>query len=257
MYNEYKTGLKLYSTDTNLIQDAGKLYEKDFFHFIELYIIPGSFKETIDQWKRLNCQFLIHAPHSFHDVNFAQAEKWHTNQLNFIEAQKFADSLSSGIIIVHGGNNGYFDEALRQFALLDESRIALENKPKTGLDDEECVGFSPEEFQKAFDSGVIKRMVLDFGHAVCAANSLQTDPLNLIKDFIKFEPMVFHLSDGDASSEKDTHFNLGKGSMDIRGFLSMIPEGGLMTLETPRNASTGLEDFVKDVRYLRGLYKTH
>jgi deoxyribonuclease-4 len=249
----YQTGLKLYSTDTQLIPDAAVLFSKGVFSYIELYIIPGSFEETIDKWKGLAASFVIHAPHSFHDVNFAKSEKWQGNQRRFIEAQRFADALSSTIIIIHGGNNGTFEEALRQLALLDESRMALENKPKVGLDDDECVGFSPEEFQKAFDSGVIKQTVLDFGHAVCAANSLKLNYLNLIRELAGFNPVVFHLSDGDASSEKDTHFNLGKGNMNISGFISNLPDGGLVTLETPRNTSTGLEDFVSDINFLSGL----
>lgn len=252
----YKTGLKLYSTDVSLMPEAGKLFHDGLFSYVELYIIPGSYQDTIDIWKGLSCPFAIHAPHSFHDVNFAQAERWQVNRRSFIEAQKFADSLSAGIIIVHGGNNGSFDEALRQLALLKENRIAIENKPMVGLNDERCVGFSPEEFQKAFDSGIIKQTVLDFGHAVCAANSLKLEPLKFINEFLKFNPKAFHLSDGDASSEKDTHFNLGKGSMDIQGFVSIVPDGGLVTFETPREKSTGLKDFVGDIKFLSGLSLT-
>ena len=42
-----------------------------------------------------------------------------------------------------------------------------------------------------------------------------------------FHPKKFHLSDGDVFSEKDLHFNLGKRNMDLVGFLSVIPNGGL------------------------------
>ena len=61
------------------------------------------------------------------------------------------------------------------------------------------------------------------------------------------------MSDGDASSEKDIQLNLGKGKMDLGGFLSVIPNGELVTIETPRDELKGLEDFVNDIHFLRNL----
>jgi len=69
-----------------------------------------------------------------------------------------------------------------------------------------------------------------------------------------FSPKVFHLSDGDISSEKDVHFNLGNGNLNLSEFISVIPEGGFVTIETPRDSSRGLEDFVNDVHYLRNIF---
>jgi sugar phosphate isomerase/epimerase len=68
-----------------------------------------------------------------------------------------------------------------------------------------------------------------------------------------FNPKIFHLSDGDTSSEKDIHLNLGEGNFDIRKFLSFIDDGGLVTMETPRNSALRLQDFLKDVHFLRRL----
>lgn len=248
-----KVGLKLYSTDVVSIPDALKLREQGFFDYVELYIIPSSYKGTINAWKALDVPFVIHAPHSFHGFNLAQANMWEANQRNFKEAQLFADSLGADTIIVHGGNNGSFAETLRQIDLLKERRIALENKPRIGLKNEVCMGWSPSEFRWAVDAGVINSLVLDFGHAVCAANSLDVDVMGIISEFLEFKPRIFHLSDGDNSSEKDIHLNLGKGSLDLAGFLSFVPEGALLTIETPRNPSNGLEDFVNDICFLRNI----
>jgi len=223
------------------------------FDYIELYIIPGSYEATINAWKDLNIPYVIHAPHSFHGVNLAQADKWETNLQCFNEARQFADDFGSDIIIVHGGNNGSFEETLRQISLFNEPRIALENKPKVGIQNEVCVGWSPSEFQSAIAVGVLSGTVLDFVHAVCAANSEKIDKMKMIKEFIVFHPKVFHLSDGDAFSEKDVHLNLGRGNLDLSGFLSVIPESGLVTIETPRNKSNGLDDFVNDVHSLSNL----
>ena len=249
-----EVGLKLYSTDVVSIPDVLKLRKQGFFDYVELYIIPSSYKGTINAWKSLNVPFVIHAPHSFHGFNLAQTNMWKTNQRNFNEAQLFADSFEADVIIVHGGNNGSFAETLRQIDLLKERRIALENKPKFGLKNERCVGWSPSEFRWAVDAGFSNAFVLDFGHAVCAANSMHIDTMGFIGEFLKFKPKIFHLSDGDNSSEIDDHFNLGKGSLDIEGFLSVVPDGSCLTIETPRDPSNGLEDFVNDVCFLRNVF---
>ena len=252
MIFQFDIGLKLYSTDTALIQEAIR-FRKSIFNFIELYVIPGSYRKTIDSWRSINIPYVIHAPHSLHGVNLAQKVKWETNFKHFNEARLFADELGAETIIIHGGNNGFLSETIRQIRLLNEPRIALENKPQVGLQNELCIGWSPDEFRRAVGSGVLKKTVLDFTHAACAAHSLKVKEMEIIRDFMGFNPKVFHLSDGDASSEKDVHLNLGKGSLNLVEFLSVVPQNGLLTVETPRGEGKGLEDFFNDVHCLRNL----
>jgi len=249
----FKTGLKLYSTNTSSIPEARKLYEQGYFDYIELYIVPGSYAENFRKWKDLGVKYMIHAPHSFHDVNLAQAAKRETNLLHFVETQRFADTLNSGIIIVHGGNNGAIDETIAQIKMLDDSRIALENKPRMGLHGELCVCWSPDEFRIAADAGVLSGTALDFGHAIYAARSSGREAMDMIREFMSFEPKIFHLSDGDSASEKDLHYNLGDGDFNISELISFVPEDGLLTLETPRAGAEGLNDFVRDAAYLKKL----
>jgi sugar phosphate isomerase/epimerase len=239
--------------DVGLIEEAEALYKSEFFSYIELYIIPGSYKETINTWKERNIPFVIHAPHSAHGVNLAQADKWRTNRRNFNEVQLFADTLGSDIIIVHGGNNGKLNETFRQITLLKEQRLVLENKPRIGLDNDVCIGWSPSEFHQANEAGVLRGMALDFGHAACAACSLNINVFEIVEQFMAFNPKIFHISDGDTFSEKDMHLNLGQGNFDIRKFLTFVDERGLVTIETPRNSFSSLEDFIKDVHFLRNL----
>ncbi|MFB3883666.1 MAG: sugar phosphate isomerase/epimerase family protein [Thermodesulfobacteriota bacterium] len=250
MIFRFNIGLKLYSTDVALIQDAVEL-QNGLVDFIELYVIPGSHEKTIDAWKSFDIPYVIHAPHSLHGVNLAQEDKWQSNLEHFNETRQFADELGSDTIIVHGGNNGSLSEAIRQIRLLNEPRIALENKPKIGLQNELCIGWLPVEFRRATESGVLTNIVLDFAHAACAAHSLKVNEMEIIRSFMAFNPKVFHLSDGDALSEKDVHLNLGKGSLNLTEFLSVVPDGGLLTVETPRDDGKGLEDFSDDVHFLR------
>lgn len=68
-----RIGLKLYSTDVALIQDAVR-FKEGLFNFVELYIVPGSYVKTISAWKTFDITYVIHASHSFHGVTLAQAE---------------------------------------------------------------------------------------------------------------------------------------------------------------------------------------
>jgi len=253
MAYQLKIGLKLYSPDTDLIPDSARLLKKAFLDYIELYIIPGSFENTIAKWKGFECPYVIHAPHSIHGINLARADMRETNQMHFNQAREFADSLGADIIIIHGGNNGSFDETIRQIAFLNDSRSALENKPRVGINNERCAGWSPEEFHRASEAGVLHGTVLDFGHAVCAANSSGIDATDIIRGFLAFNPKVFHVSDGNHDSERDIHLNFGKGDFNIREFLSVVPDDGLLTVETPRVQSRYLNDFIDDVSFLRNI----
>lgn len=249
---KFKIGLKLYSTNTDLIPEAVLLKNK-FFAFIELYIIPGSYEKTISVWKELDVPYIIHAPHSFHGINIAQESKRIANRYHFKESQMFADRLGSEIIIVHGGNNGTIEETILQIKSFNDVRIIVENKPKIGIMDEDCVGWSPGEFKYMEAEGILSGFALDFTHAACAACSQKISAMGIINDLIAFHPKVYHLSDGDISSEKDKHYNLGKGNFNLHKFLSVIPDGAMVTLETPRKPASGLEDFINDVIYLQNL----
>ena len=249
---QFKIGLKLYSTNTGLIPEALLLKNK-FFNFIELYIIPGSYDKTINAWKELAVPYVIHAPHSFHGVNLARLEFRATNIRHMGEVQRFADELHADAIIVHGGNNGDINETIEQLRIINDVRIVVENKPKIGMLDELCIGWSPSEFNQFRKAGVLHGTALDFTHAVCAARMEEADEGAFIKSLLKFEPKIFHLSDIDSSSHKDMHLNFGKGSLNLEQLLSFMPVNGLVTVETPRGIAENLSEFVADITYLRSL----
>ena len=250
-----RLGLKLYSTNTDLIPDAIRILEENICHYIELYIIPDTYETTVAHWQNCHIPFVIHAPHSVHGINFAVYSQWEKNRERFMDAQRFANKLNAEIIIVHAGHSGSINETIRQIALLNDGRICLENKPKVGLNNENCMGWSPDEFRKVADAGLLNAgTVLDFGHAVCAAISSGKDPMEFIREFLVFKPRVFHLSDGDAASERDTHLNIGDGNFNVTDFLSVVPENGHLTLETPRDHQNGINDFVKDICRIRELF---
>lgn len=249
-----KIGLKLFSTDTVLIPDARELHERALYDFIELYCIPNTFAGTIAHWDDIPSPFVIHAPHSYHGINFAQQVLRRSNEEHFADSRRFADKLGADSIIVHGGNNGTLEEALDQIRRLQEPRIVLENKPQKGIAGEICVGWSPEELRFALAKGVVQGTVLDFGHAFYAARTAGIDPMVMTKEFMDLGPRIFHLSDGLTGSVMDVHLNLGHGDFPLAQILTLIPEQGLVTLETPRDPMKRLGDFVADAAFI-GKYR--
>ncbi|MEK7847227.1 MAG: hypothetical protein AAB257_09735 [Nitrospinota bacterium] len=247
----FKLGLKLYSIDIPLASEVQRLKAGGFFDFIELYAVPGSYSHTIETWENLNVPFVIHAPHSYDGMNLAQAERRLENSQHFKESQQFADRLGSDTIIIHGGNNGLLQETIYNLCLFNDHRICLENKPKIGINNELCVGFTPSEFREVALSGALHGTALDFGHAIYAANSIGIERNKILKDFLQFNPRIYHLADGDLLSEKDVHLNLGKGSFNLTELLDKIPNNSLVTIETPRNPAKGLCDFLDDVAFIK------
>jgi deoxyribonuclease IV len=246
----FKTGLKLYTTDTPLIPDIQAL-DRFCCHFIELYVVPGSFHKTIGDWEALNTPYVIHAPHTAHGVNLARADYFEVNAGHLAETSKFADMLASRIIIVHGGNTGSIEETIRQLRVWGDPRIAVENKPRLGRKNNECIGWSWDEIQHIRDAGVTTEFVLDFCHADCAARSVQANTMEFLDGFMKLNPVLFHLSDRNVESVMDEHLNFGKGNFNIIDIAKRIPLNALVTLETPRDPARRLQDFIDDVSYLR------
>ena len=96
---------------------------------------------------------------------------------------------------------------------------------------------------------------LDFGHAICTANTLKKEPLAFIGELRKLNPRVYHLTDGDFNSELDSHLHYGKGSFPLQKLLELVPEGGMITNEAKRFNSDTLEEFLIDSTNLKKYLK--
>lgn len=248
-----RIGLKLWSPNIDLARRADELCQEGWIHYVELYAVPGTYGNTIETWRSLKAPFMIHCPHSAHGFNLAKAELWEKNQEKFREVQRFTDALKAKVIVVHGGNNGRAQEVIRQLKALKDERIFLENKPKLGLNREICIAHSPEELAAIKSGAGLKGFVLDFGHAIYAARASDREPFEYIQEFLQLNPRFFHLGDGDSRSQKDIHLNLGQGNFDIARLVSLVPQGARVSIETPMGPSGSLDNFVKDVSFIRGL----
>lgn len=247
-----RLGLKLWSTDLASASEARSLIDSGTYNYIELFSVPGSLESTLDSWRSPGTEFVIHAPHSLKGLNFASRDSEQRNTTLAEEAFAFADALDAASVIFHPGINGPVEETIRQMLLLRDPRTVVENKPMRGLQGEACVGWSQDqiaEIVRAVGCG----FCLDFGHAVCAANAAQTDPLEVLKGFLRLRPLLYHLTDGLLDGCVDAHVRYGRGNYPLRSFISMVPEGARLTNEGARSAGAGLEEARDDAVFFRAL----
>ena len=248
---KYKLGLKLGSKDTQYTDDILQYYEQGVFQYIELFTLSGTYDDTISYWKQFSIPFGIHAPHSAAGLNLACKEDRDCNKLKIEESLKFADSLKADYIIFHSGVNGTCDEVVTQLKPFVDSRFLIENKPIKGLDGSTCVGATISELDSII-SELNSGFCLDFGHAICAARTQGFEPLEYIKSLKeKFNPKVYHLTDGDYESELDSHLHYGDGSFPLKELLGFIPDDAMVTNEAKRNIANTLEEVKIDSVFLK------
>lgn len=245
-------GLKLWSVNTDAyLREAVKLYAQKVFDYLEIYFVPGS-ESTAAEWRAIGIPCIVHAPHSRHGVNLAAADREAYNRETFAAVRKFADMLSAPDIIVHGGVLGSITEIVRQLKLVDDTRILIENKPYLPIDHSnvKLAGSTPEEIAKII-AGAGCGFCLDIGHMVASANAHAADWHDYFNAFLALKPKMFHLSDMQANSDIDQHLHFGRGTLPVREVLSRLPPDAVISIETARDSKDDLNDFEKDVEWLR------
>ena len=240
-------GLKLGSRDTQYIKEILEYYEQGIFQYIELFTLTDTYDDTISYWKQFKIPFGIHAPHSAAGLNLANVANRRVNAPKIAEAVKFADELNAKYIIFHSGTNGMPCEVVNQLRPFADERFLIENKPIRGLDGSTCVGSVYGDLELIIDGiGNGCGFCLDFGHAICAANTLKKEPFEFIKELTKLDPRVYHLTDGDYKSELDSHLHYGAGSFPLKELLALVPDGGMVTNEAKRKRIDNLIEFFDD-----------
>ncbi len=250
----FELGLKLWINNENYINEAISLFEQGIYQYLELYIIAETNDSHVSLWKDLNIPLIVHAPHYMDGLNLAQKEH-KVNNISLIKmTQDIADLLKADKIIVHPGVGGDIRETARQLSEINDPRILIENKPYHGLiKGLICNGAKVEEIKYILDN-INVGFCLDIGHAIVAANAFKADPIVYLKEFIKLEPKMFHLTDGDYSSVYDKHDHFGQGNYNIKAILDVLPKDSQLTLETIKSHKDSLADFVEDIKFIRRLY---
>ena len=249
-----KIGLKLWNTNVDYyLKSAVTLYKQGIFDYIELYIVPNNL-DKIDIWKSTGIPFDIHAPHSAHKMNLANANFSDSNFALYCDVKKYADELNARYIVFHGGVDGTCNEIARQLTSFSDDRALIENKPYKPLKfvcAKEYMGAKPDDIKYIIKNSSCG-FCLDIGHAICAANSFKFEPYSYIQDFVSLNPSKVHLSDMYVVAEEDMHLNFGLGDIDFKLLLGeILPKDIDITIETNKHSATDLNDFVQDVKFLR------
>ena len=243
-------GLKLWSKNIRYLEEANQLFENGFCGYIELYIVPHSFKDTIKLWKQIKRPYIIHSPNAPDGINLSGNNTFKKNLLYIEACDRFADELNSDDIIIHPGYSGKIEDSIAQLNKLNNKRLVVENNPYLAMDSKSiCNGNTPEEIKTIIDN-CDTEFCLDIAHAICAANSHKTDPIKYINRFLKLSPAIFHLSDGNFKGEMDEHMHFGEGSYPLEQIIKFLPDNSRITIETPKTSSDNLNDFIKDIKYI-------
>jgi deoxyribonuclease-4 len=239
-------GLKLWSTNSNYIEEAKRLYSSGTYSYIELYVIPNSLN-NVSIWKNFKIPFIIHASHFKDGVNLAKKECKIKNMLAAKEAIEFANILNAKYIIFHPGIAGDIKETVEQLNEINDKRILIENKPYfIEMNNSICNGATIEEIDYVLKSTNVG-FCLDLGHAICAANAIKANAIEYIQQFLKFKPKMFHLVDNKFDSVYDKHYHIGNENYPIKKIIELLPKESLITLETYKNSNENLDDFSADV----------
>lgn len=251
-----KLGLKLWSTNNIYANISLELHQKGVFDYIELYVVPGTNKNCLDQWKEKNFSYILHAPHYDSGFNLSLRSWESRNRLLIEEVESFRAALKPAMIIFHSGVHGFIYETIRQILLFKKeyptlfNSAIIENVPKIGIKGEICLGASPEEIERlTHETGL--GFCLDIGHAICYAAWAGIEWELVINQFMKLNPHMFHLSDGNINSKTDLHLSFGEGNYELSSIIKKLPSQAYVSIETKKNSKLNLIDFERDSAYFK------
>ncbi|MGB2698540.1 MAG: sugar phosphate isomerase/epimerase family protein [Candidatus Zixiibacteriota bacterium] len=174
-----------------------------------------------------------------------------------LDCLELAKKLGAEILVVHGGNlpSNY---SLRLMEKANEN-LLLSLGELVKVAEKKGVIIGLENNAKGFNTGLVKKQdehlfflekinsrflkaVFDIGHANLYGLSIE-DYTRKIKDFL----VEIHLHNNQG--EKDNHFPLDQGKIDIENFLELIDE---LDISVPLILEmTSLEDYEKSVNFLK------
>jgi deoxyribonuclease IV len=249
-----KIGLKIWSTNLRYIPIARELFSRQVFDYIELFTVPGSI-ETLPLWNDLAVPYILHAPHTYAGLDPSVAASRALNIELVAQVDQFFQALSPAHVIFHPGVHGQVSESISQFRSFGYKfpvmyeKVLIENKPLIGLREETCLGAAPDEMRRILDA-TGRGFCLDFGHAICYAVAAGKEWKQVLAEFLKLRPSMYHLCDGHFTV-KDAHEHLGAGEFDLPYLIQLIEDGKPVSLETKRDRQDSLDDFVLDAQKLR------
>ncbi len=232
-------GLKLWSSNNDMLVDAVDMIDDDKFQYIELTPVPGT---DIKAFKDLDVPYIIHITTERWGFNISDKSSASISRGLLNDSIRWADELDAKYMIMHPGFEE-IDVAMSFLAKIDDDRILLENMPMLGLNGEMMVGYSPSQINQL--KGKLG-FCLDLNHAMKAAGSLSVPYQEFMTEFLTLKPKVFHIADGHMAKPEDEHLHIGDGDYDIKHLMDILPNDAYLTLETPRASfSDDLDNLMK------------
>lgn len=219
-------------------------YFKDKADFIELMAIEG---EDYSKFKDFGLPVVIHTQHGGFGINNANSSNYAKNKRSLDFAIKIADELGAKKIIVHPGDltdeNCSMEAAVSFLKGFNDNRIIIEN-----LSHKVMLCTDPKNTREFLDK-VGLGFCFDSNHAIEIAMHSKLKYLDVIREFLKLNPVHYHL--GGQSYTGQTHLAFEDSQINIREIVSILPKGAEITLET----SNDLEKTKRDLEFIKNLVK--
>lgn len=252
MIGNINLGIKIKTNEFYLLPEI--FANKNIIDFIEVLFSHDFTIDDLNVIKSFKLPYSIHFPHRTEKIDFGSAHQASHNQ-KFIERinshKKMFDQLNPLCYIVHP-ESGDAQLSISNIKKLLVKPLAVENMPYKFNDGGYRLAQDPDSIKPYFDNIPDLKFCLDLNHAVKTAICMSLDYIELIKKFIKFKtPILFHIADGNLSSEFDEHLSIGEGDYDIhriKKILLEMKEIGYLTFETPRINKDNIEDDLRNIK---------
>ncbi|MCK9361061.1 sugar phosphate isomerase/epimerase [Patescibacteria group bacterium] len=242
-------GLKLWTGNRHLFEEAAQRYKEGAFDFIEMYFHPEKPMDA-DGLKLLSgIPFGVHAPHELDEFIFGEAELtlWR-------RAQKSADELKASTIVVHPGYERSIPDFAtfeRELSKIDEPRLLIENMPGLDTLGDRLFAHDLETLKRI---RALKPICFDIEKAAKAAAFHKMDHREYIRTGLAtLQPAYFHISGGTVSEMRAQHENLWDSDYDfafVKAQLEALPYDARLVFETPKKGND-LQNDLENMAYFR------
>src|SRR3989338_1765338 len=210
-----KFGLKIWSNNTQLFDEAIRRYKNSEFDFIELYsnsTVPHDYA-ALEVLKQIPVA-AVHVGHldkaGFHEFFFTDEQRpaWQMTQ-------DLADFFRVSRIIVHPANTHTSETFWGNVKKLNDDRVVIESMPALSPLGGEVrkFGISLEDLQAI---GKKYPMCLDVSKSIKAAVYLRQNYKQFITECLRhLRPEYFHISGCDVAHPIDQHDNLWDATFDV------------------------------------------
>ncbi|OGH59393.1 MAG: hypothetical protein A2725_01020 [Candidatus Magasanikbacteria bacterium RIFCSPHIGHO2_01_FULL_33_34] len=250
-----KYGLKIWSNNTHLFDEAVERYKKGYFDFAEVYS-NSEFEhdyDALNKLKELSVQG-VHVGHldkaGFHNFFLTEEQKKPWNMT--IELSNFFDAPR---IIVHPAVEHNWESFQENLAKIDDPRILIESMPIVSPFDSKLrkFGGSLDDLRKIYKQ---KPICLDISKFIKACVYYKLDYKNSIEEALKdLQPEYFHISGCSIDNPIDEHGNLYEANFDVSWVYKILEKYAkdkdiFLVFETPK-VGMDLENDIKNMDFFR------